>query len=77
MLFCSSFSASVLHPSEGFVSVSKTANLRPQFCVIFSIVSYIYIHSILLIVKLLSASWALVHKILNTVLKFLMYCNCL
>ena len=45
MLFCSSFSASVLHPSEDCVSVSKIANLRPQFCVIFSIVSYIYIYT--------------------------------
>ena len=39
-----------------------------SLCQLYTFVSYI--HSILLIVKLLSALWQLLHKILNTVMKF-------
>ena len=63
MAFSSVFSVSVLYHLEAFVSNFKTANLMLLFFVS-------YIRSILLTVKLLSASRLLLHKILNTDLKF-------
>ena len=51
-----------MYDLEVFVSISKTADLMPLFFVS-------YLHSILITVKLLSASRPLLHKILNTALK--------
>ena len=75
MVFCIKFNVSVLYPFEVFVNISKTPNFMQQV-----FVSYIHssdIHSILLTVKLLSALRPLLHKILNTVMKVLMYGKCL
>ena len=76
MVFCISFNGYVLYPFEVFCKHFQNSKFNASnLCQLYTFVSNI--HSILLTVKLLSALWPLLHKIMNTVLKFLSYGKCL